>query len=61
MNEKTVRRHWEVARVRLYQLISTTSGGADAGWSAPDPIRKNQVAEVEARAERDAASLEAIL
>ena len=36
MNEKTIRRHWEVARVRLYQLISLPSGGADAGSSAPD-------------------------
>ena len=26
VNEKTVRRHWEVARVRLYQLISLKSG-----------------------------------
>jgi RNA polymerase sigma factor (sigma-70 family) len=29
VNEKTVRRHWEVARVRLFQLISPQFGGPD--------------------------------
>jgi RNA polymerase sigma factor (TIGR02999 family) len=28
VNEKTVRRHWEVARVRLFQLIATMPGEA---------------------------------
>ncbi len=31
VNEKTVRRHWEVARVRLYQLISALPGDPKAG------------------------------
>lgn len=31
VNEKTVRRHWEVARVRLFQLISPLPGEPEAG------------------------------
>lgn len=34
LNEKTVRRHWEVARVRLFQLISPLPGGPQSG----DPV-----------------------
>ena len=31
VNEKTVRRHWELARVRLYQLISVLRGESEGG------------------------------
>jgi RNA polymerase sigma factor (TIGR02999 family) len=31
VNEKTVRRHWEVARVRLFQLISPVPAQPDSG------------------------------
>jgi RNA polymerase sigma factor (TIGR02999 family) len=36
VNEKTVRRHWEVARVRLFQLISAQLGGPDSAAPATD-------------------------
>jgi RNA polymerase sigma factor (TIGR02999 family) len=31
VNEKTVRRHWEVSKVRLYQLISLLRGDSEGG------------------------------
>ncbi len=41
VNEKAVRRHWEMARVRLYQLISPLPGQPDAaGPAADDPEEK---------------------
>ena len=41
LNEKTVRRHWEVARVRLFQLISPLPGGPrSAGPAADDSEEK---------------------
>lgn len=36
VNEKTVRRHWEVAKVRLYQLISQLRGDAEGERPGPD-------------------------
>lgn len=37
VNEKTVRRHWELAKIRLYQLISLLPGAPEA---TDDPAEK---------------------
>lgn len=40
VNEKTVRRHWEVAKIRLYQLITLLAGQPDTGDPAKDGPEK---------------------